>query len=463
MSWEPEKWAEGQFGRCELGDARRTARAVKMAAAFAQGCQGTLPGSMAAWSDLKAAYRLLNTEEVTFERLLGPHREQTRQACRAGGEYVLIEDTTDLNLTRAQPIQGLGWTGNEEERGLLVHSTLAGQIERWTAEGEPVVKLLGLFEQQVWTRKHKARKKKETQAQRLSRGRESERWAACLGASGGPPEGTRWTYIGDRESDIFEVLQRCRAAHTDCLLRACRPRRAVGEEGDLLSLARGAAVRGVVKLKLRSRPGVRARTARLTLRSRQVTLRGPRRPGGRPEPETINVVAVVEEDPPRGVAGIEWILLTTWPVETLAQCVRVAKTYAQRWLIEEYHKALKTGVGMERTQLESAQGVEALLGLLSVVAFRLLRLKLVGRAEPQRAVAAEDLTPAALRVLQRQFGKPAGGWTYAAVTRCIARLGGFLARKGDGDPGWLTLWRGSRRLNAMLAGYAIACEAQKCG
>ena len=135
--------------------------------------------------------------------------------------------------------------------------------------------------------------------------------------------------------------------------------------------------------------------------------------------------------------------------------MRIVGAYSARWLIEEYHKALKTGTGLQESQLETAHGLQALLGILSLVATRLLSLKLVARAEPQAQVEIGALGPEAWAVLEAKFGRPTDGWTCRAALVAIARLGGFLARKHDGDPGWLTLWRGWQRLVSLAEGYAL--------
>ena len=134
--------------------------------------------------------------------------------------------------------------------------------------------------------------------------------------------------------------------------------------------------------------------------------------------------------------------------------------YACRWIIEEYHKALKTGAGIERTQLQERCRVEALLAILSLVAVRLLNLKLAAAESPDLPLSAQDVEPEDLCILEARFGRPPGGWTKRNLWICIARLGGFLARRSDGLPGWQTLWRGWNRLRAMSEGAQLM---RRCG
>ena len=143
---------------------------------------------------------------------------------------------------------------------------------------------------------------------------------------------------------------------------------------------------------------------------------------------------------------------------------RVVALYAKRWLIEEYHKALKTGVGAERTELTTAARIQSLLGILAVVAVRLLQLKYAAKARPEEPVDPSVFGSEALTILTARYGVPESGWTNRAVTVAVARLGGYLARRSDGPPGWLTIWRGWQELVLMLQGFLLAeRETEKCG
>jgi hypothetical protein len=448
------KWAAAEFGGVELGDARRTARVVEMAEALAQSPGGVLPGPLPTWAEMKAGYRLLENPAVTHARLQQPHWERTRQACQARGAYLLIEDTTALDFTTHWATAGLGQIGNDRGRGFHVHTTLALRIERWLSQ-EPVLNMLGLFWQQVWAREGAPKKGRESKAARWGRKRESERWAAALDQAGDSPPGTTWTLVADREADIAEVFIKARQHATDFIIRACQARALAAEEGDLFAVAARAPLRGELPIELRARPGQAARTATVQVRARELKVRGPWRPGGSLPAQTVNVIEIQEAQAPAGVEPLRWVLLTSWPCGTLEECLKVARAYGARWLIEEYHKALKSGTVVEQSQLTTAARLEALLALLALVAVRLLDLKLQARAEPEKAVTAETLGAEALAVLEAKHGRPKEGWTNRTLLVAIAKLGGFPARKGDGDPGWLTIWRGWQRLVLLIEGYSL--------
>jgi hypothetical protein len=167
----------------------------------------------------------------------------------------------------------------------------------------------------------------------------------------------------------------------------------------------------------------------------------------------VGVVEVKEGHAPEGVKEpLYWILLTSLPCSTKAEVQRVVGRYPARWWIEEYHKALKSGVGVEQSQLERGYRLESLIGVLAVVSVRLLSTKMLARSRPESFEAAESFGPPLLELLEKKLGKPKGGWTNANVMIATARLGGFIGRKSDGMPGWQTIWRGWQRLMWMAEG-----------
>ena len=455
-------WANAEFGGAELGDRRRCPRLVKLAAKCAQNPHGTLPGSFQRWSEAKAAYRLLGQPDVTYERVIAPHFDRVRTDCCRGGEYLMVEDTTTLDFTSHLAAQDLGRIGDDGGRGLFVHSTLALKIERWNDRHEPEVTVEGLLDQRWWARTMPTiGRGKEKKRKRFRRPRESQRWAAVVEQIQ-PAAGARWTFVADRESDIYETFERCQKNRWHFIVRANQPRALDDEGGSVFTAVAESPELGRFFVDLRARPGRAARRAQVAVRTRQVQLRGPWRPGGWLEPRTVNVVEAREIDAPPGVEPIHWVLLSDWPVQTFEQAMRIIKAYTRRWLIEEYHKALKTGTSIEDSQLTTAQRITSLLGILAVVAVRLVNMKLLATTRPDEPVPADEIGPEALAILEAEYGRPSGGWTNATVFVSIARFGGFLARKSDGSPGWLTIWRGLRQLMLMARGYDLARE-EKCG
>jgi hypothetical protein len=448
----PGQWAQQEFGFAELGDDRRNKRLVKIATKLAAKPGGTLPQAFADWAELKAAYRFFGQSGVTFERIQAPHLERTRQSCRQPGEYLLIEDTTLLDYSDHGAIEDLGIIGDGTRRGFELHSTLAVRVENWTLEQRPEGVVMGLFNQQCSS--PRPAPPQESRSQRLSRSRKSQRWAAAIRSGGCAPSGSRWIYIADSESDFYEPMQLCRQHGWDFVIRGYHDRRLAQKAGHLREVVGQAPLLMQSTVEVRARGSQPARTAIVELRRVKVDLDGPWRPGGWQGPiRDIAVIEVKEVHAPEGVKEpLYWILLTSLSCATKAEVQQVVGRYLGRWWIEEYHKALKSGVGVEESQLERGYRLESLVAVLAVVAVRLLGAKMLARSRPETFEAAESFGPQMLELLEKKLGQPKDGWTNANVIIATARLGGFIGRKSDGMPGWQTIWRGWQRLMWMAEG-----------
>lgn len=447
----PAQWAQMEFALVGLGDRRRTQRLVKIATRLAHSPGGTLPQAMPNWGELKAAYRFFSQPKITYEQILRPHWERTEAACREPGEYLLIEDTTLLDYSSHPVTEHLGQIG-DGGRGFWLHSTLAMRVQAWDLEQRPEAVVVGLFSQQCWAQKR--RPQGETRASRMWRPqRSSKRWGEVLKTSARPAPGSTWTFIADREADFYEPIQRCQQRGVDFVIRACQNRRLAADGGRLWDKLPAAQELGQVEIQLRARPGKLARRAALQLRSQSAVLSGPWRPGGRqPDLGSLQVLEVREINPPAGVEPLHWILLTSLPCTHLTEARRIVGRYSARWHIEEYHKALKSGAGAEDSQLEQGYRLETLIGVLALVAVRLLNTKLRARACPAQALEAGQINPESLQLLEARMGKPKDGWTQKSFWVAVARLGGFIGRKSDGEPGWQNIWRGWQRLLWMSEG-----------
>jgi hypothetical protein len=421
-----------------------------------------MPQAFTDWAELKAAYRLFNASNVTFERVSAPHRERTLQACRQPGEYLLVEDTTALCFNWRPGCEDLGVLG-DKARGLELHSTLAVRIEAWNLEQRPEGTLVGLLHQQCSA--PRSIPKGETRAQLLARPRRSDHWAESIRRVGRPPDGVRWIYCADRESDFFEPLDTCQRHGVDFVIRNCHDRRLADAAGHLWEEVERRPLLGRTTVSVRARPGQAARTAMVEVRGLRVDLDGPWRLGGWCDAlKDVGVVEVREFDAPEGVKEpLHWILLTSLPCQTWAQAQRVVGYYAARWWIEEYHKGLKSGTGVEDSQLAKAYRLESLVAVLAIVAVRLLSAKMLARSHPESFEAAESFGTEMLSLLEQRLGKPADGWTNKNVLTATAKLGGFLGRKHDGFPGWQTIWRGWHRLMWMCEGAELMRGVKRCG
>ena len=214
-----------------------------------------------------------------------------------------------------------------------------------------------------------------------------------------------------------------------------------------------------------------ARTAKIEVRSGSARMPAPRHTSPwikslNPQPVDLNVVRVREVDAPKGTTPIEWVLYTSLPIDTFEQVWEIIGFYEARWLIEEYHKALKSGCRVTHRQLKTAARLEALVGLMSVVGVRLLQLKTLSVSDPNRP--ARQVVPLLwLQMLKaaRQKLRRVHDLTSYEFYREVAKLGGFLGRTSDGEPGWITIWKGWEKLNTLVRGAEIAIELKlkNCG
>jgi len=467
----PHEWARVHFAGAELSRVKQVDRVFTIAEAMAQSPGATLPQMFAHPYDLKAAYQFFADPEATPDHLQAGHREGVLLEMEKPGLYLLLEDTSEIHCAdKEHPIPGLGPIGASKEAklGFHLHSVLA---VKWpeacdsSTPRRPAVEILGLADQQYHVRQPRpADEPSHSSARRVRPAEqlESVLWEqACvrLGPAPTNPDVT-WVKVGDRGSDIYDHLAACQSARQRFVIRACKDRVLVDENGSpagkLFDKARASASLGTVELDLRARPQQPARQALLEISVTPVRLRAPQTdghgPGARP-PISCAVVRVWEPHPPPGVTPLEWMLLTDLPVESFAQACQVGQIYATRWLEEEFHKALKTGMKVEALQLQTAHEWFAATSLMSVAALRLLDLREIARLMPEAPAALTGLSELELEVLAYRVKKPLK--TVREVILGLGRLGGHLNRKGDGLPGWITLWRGWQYLQTLVEGALI--------
>jgi hypothetical protein len=472
----PRQWAERHFSGAALSDVRRVDRVQSIAEAMAARPGKSLPQLFAHRYDMKATYDLFKVPEATPDNLQVGHRECVWKAIEQPGVYLLLEDTSELSWAGHLPIAGLGPVGasKDGQQGFLLHSVLAVGWKRPTltdpAAKRLPVEVVGLADQQYHVRQPRpAGERSQDHWRRKSRRRESELWWQASQRIGTAPQSiaVRWVRVCDRGADIYELLHSCQQVGHGFVVRAAQNRALIDPQtgksvGHLFEAVRQQPALGQMALKLRARPGQPARTAQLRVSAAGVQLRAPRRPGpatGSRPPIACTAVRVWEEQAPAGVQPLEWILLCDQPVGSFESAREVALQYSARWLLEEFHKALKTGLGAERLQLEKAPQLFAAIAVMSVVALRLIELREQLRLDPQAPAASSGLDRLELQVLALATRRRLH--TVGEVALAIGRLGGHLNRKGDGLPGWITLWRGMGQLNALVEGARLASRLKQ--
>lgn len=440
------EWIETEMSTLELGDPRRKQRVKRMIDLFAANPGASIPKACGNQADTKAVYRALSSEEIEAEEIRLAHARATVERLSGLSHVLVPQDTVTLSFNTCPETEGLGPVGKKGTLGLLAHSAMAV-----TPEGVP----LGILYQQVWARDKEEEGKRETRRDRLVEEKESFRWLETVDAVESllPKDLEVWV-TGDREADIFELfaMERRKALHL--IVRAGQDRKVEDEEVEYLGAAvEKAKVLGEMEVAVPRSRKRKARIARLQVKVRTLKLMPPRNHLGRGDlaPVKVSVVQVQEiGTTPEGEEPIEWLLITTLPVATLSQAVKVVEAYAQRWKVERYHYVLKSGCGVEKLQLGSADRIERALSIYNVVAWRLLYMTYVARIAPDlpcTAVLEDDEWKALFLVGSlRPRPVPQSPPTVREAVRMIAMLGGFLGRKGDGEPGIQSIWTGFRRL-----------------
>jgi hypothetical protein len=467
-------FGELHFGSASLGDARRTRRLVKIADRIMQHPGGSLPQKMSSWADLMGLYRLMEAEQVTHDAVLQAHCRRTRElaeqaarqaggqtAGQAGGVILRLHDTTELDYSHVPALHDqLGPVGDGSGHGYLCHNVLAVTPGR---------QVLGLCAQLLHQRRQVPAGETGPQ-KRIHPRRESLLWLKGLDAAGAALESGQWIDIADRGADTFEFLSHLHRRGGRYVIRCARDRALSGEDHvaidrihtHLLAYTRDLPSLGTRTLeikrqqKTRRKPRREARDATVRIAAGPVTLAPPHWACGDypPEPLTLWVVHVVETDPPAGETALEWILLTNVPADTFEEAKRRVDWYGCRPVVEELHKGMKSGCGIEQMQFEYADRLQPMIGLLSVVAAVLLQLRQAARRPDADQTPATDLLPGLfVRVLSAwRYKDPGRPMSVLEFMMALARLGGHLNRKGDGFPGWLTLWRGWENLRLMIMG-----------
>jgi Transposase DNA-binding/Transposase DDE domain len=451
------------FGDAVLGDRRRSKRLVALADQIMQHPAGTWPDKLPDPADLDAFYRLVNRPEVTHAAVLAPHRAETLRQMHAATEVVLIlHDTTELDYTGLESID-LAPIGGGNNRGYLCHNSLAV-----TASGH----VLGLANQILFRRPRRSKKeKKRDSLQRANR--ESRLWKRGSEAIEVAAAGKWWVDVADRGADITEFLDYEIARGKHFVVRSKSNRNVVVEaekpgQTKLHDVVRELPEQARRSLFVPATPGRAARDTEVAVAFVKLQIRPPRQARGEHGGDLLTVwaVRVWELNPPAGVEALEWMLLTNVPVNDVADAWQRVDWYKRRWILEEYHKTLKSGCSIEDMQFTTEGALQPAIAVVAVVAVGLLWLRSVSRTpEAHTRKASERFPEMMILVLSAWRYKtptPRTDLTVQEFCYALARLGGHQNRKHDGPPGIIVLWRGWTKLQLMTAG-ASAKLAGQCG
>jgi hypothetical protein len=453
-------WAAAELGHVAFADGRLRQRLQALARDFY--ARPIAPINQACNGDegkIKGAYRFFKNTQVNMDTLLKPHIEATARRIQDEAVVLAVQDTTSLNYSAHPAMAGIGPINTRKDgaQGLKLHDTLA-----FTPDGVP----LGVLHIECWARDPQGR---DTQARKALpiEEKESYRWlqsyqrvseiqALC--------PGTRLISVGDREADIYELFQAATKTPNgpDLLVRANRAcQRQTTEQQVLWEHLSSRRLAGQLDLYIPGKGGKKARTAVLEIRHAKVDIKPPNRIKDS-APIKLWAVYAHEPRPPAGTDAVEWLLLTTVATTDLEQACERLSWYATRWNIEVYHRVLKSGCRIEDRRLGTAETLQACLAIDLVVAWRIFRLTKLGRTVPDISCESffeeEEWKALCIHYTKNPY-PPKTPPTLNEAIRIMAKLGGFMGRRGDGEPGTTSLWRGIQRLDDITETFRIMSTA----
>jgi hypothetical protein len=461
-------WAIAEMKTVELDDKRLDARLTQVLSALAEHPTASIPAACGGRAEMTAAYRFFENENVTFDRILKPHCDATRQRMSTQPIVILVQDTTEIDVTRPeQQVTGAGPLDDGARRGALLHP-----LHAFTPNGTP----LGTVHATAWIREEgKATAASLTRAERAAipiEEKESYRWVTTLRQAQQEARhcpNTQFISVADSEADVFEVFVQAASdsANSHWIVRAGQDRALCGENGRIseVTLLREQvlaqpvlfentiSVRGrksKLSQETRGRRQPRdSREADVAVRATRVTLRGPWRADRTLPAVTVNVVLVCEINPPPNDQPVEWLLITSLPIDDAEQVRRVIQYYTVRWMIEVFFRVLKSGCRVEERLFEYMDRLLNCLAVYMIAAWRTLYVCRLGRSCPD--ISCETIFEPAewksvWKVVRRE-DPPAVPPSLGVFVRLVAQLGGYVNRKRAAPPGPQTVWIGLQRMH----------------
>jgi hypothetical protein len=476
-------WVTDEVKTARLKDKRLNNRLAQVLSLLAAHPTASIPAACGGRAEMAAAYRFCENEKTSFDNVLQPHRDATRGRMAAQAVVILPQDTTEIDITRPQQqVAGAGPLDAGARRGALLHVLYA-----FAPDGTP----LGTVEAAAWVRGETAVCAPLSRAERAAvpiEEKESYRWVVSLQKASEEARrcpGTKFVCTADSEADIYEVLVagKRETCFCDWIVRACQDRALLCDAGEnsgekyirecvlaqpaLFSKTvqvRGRKMRVACDTRGRRQPR-QSREAEVVVRAGRVTLRAPWRPDRTLPSVNVNVVLVSEVDPPPGDEPVEWLLLTSLPIDDIEQVRTVVQYYSVRWMIEVFFRVLKSGCRVEERLFEYMDRLLTCLALYMVVAWRTLFVCRLGRSWPEmncEAVFEPAEWKSVWKVVRRE-DPPDEPPRLGIFVRMVAQLGGYVNRKRDDPPGPQTVWIGLQRMHDFATCWELFAPGARSG
>ena len=464
------RWAQEEMTTAKLGDKRLNQRLTQILSNLGSRSTASIPAACGGHAEMTAAYRFFDNDRVAWPKILEPHCERTRQRIADQPVALFVQDTSEIDVTRPQQqVVGAGPLDGSARRGAFLHL-----LEAFTPDGTP----LGAVHAHIWAREEQKegatpRSAKEKVRQcRLTpiEEKESYRWLEGLRQSREVAQqspGVTCVCMGDSEADIYELFAEPRGDRSPVhlLVRASFDRRLTKESNEssrhISDAVLATPVRFTQKIFVRARKAKvscekrgrrqprKSRKAKVEVHATQVTLRPPWRPDRRFSPVSVNAVLVRELDPPKGEEPVEWLLVTTLPIDSVELVRQIIRYYTVRWMIEVFFRVLKSGCRIEQRRFEHMDRLLPCLAIYLIIAWRTLFVCRLARSRPDLdcEVVFESSEWQSVWTVIHQQPPPRPPPCLEKMVRLIARLGGYVTRRDP--PGPQTLWLGLQRMRDL--------------
>lgn len=465
MGIQDRGWICEEIEGTEFGDKRLSSRFLKILKGLERNSENSIPTALDTWSETCAAYRFFSNKKVTPEKIHSAHKEKTVERIKKEAVILLPQDTSELNYRSKTDIEGLGPLNTATHRGFLLHPVLAVTPERLC---------LGTLSNTLWVRESIGNK--GLNRDRAIEDKESFRWLKGFEIAQEVSKAAKETLvvsIADREGDIYEFFQMTQGVQEGSgahwLVRSSHNRVTAQAEDrvkqGLWDVVRKRETVATIEFEFPKRGNNLARRVKQEVRFATVKLGGARRKGKGLLPLKVTAVLATEINPPPGVKAVEWLLISSLPVFEAKGATTLLNWYLCRWEIELFFKVLKSGCRIERLQLEHVERLFKCITLYMIIAWRIMYIRSMGQRFSEKTctlVFSDSEWKAVYCRLHKQKPIPQEPPTLREMVVLVARLGGFLARKRDGQPGIQTMWKGLQRMHDYAQAWDSFQKKQTC-
>jgi hypothetical protein len=450
-----KSWSSTEANNMNFNDKRLNKRVEKLLEALGDNSSGSIPEACESHSQTLAAYRFFDNDNVTPEIVLQGFYKTTQQRMKNHKEILFISDATSYVFTGRKTLPGIGVLRNFKARGFIMHSTLAVSTNNVA---------LGLVHQDTWGRKEEEYGKRKLRAKLPVNKKESYKWIVnMLAAQSSLSDDQKGIYICDRDADMFELFAAERKSNLDLLVRSSHNRTLSNSSMKIQDHLDNVNVSGIKNVIINRSDKRKKREALLEIKYSKVTIRDSK---DRNRIIELNIIEAKEKISSEINDPIHWKLFTTINITNLDDAIKCIDYYVQRWLIERYHFTLKSGCTIEELQLEDNKRMFVAIAIYCIVAWRLMEITYAARNDPDKSAADffEKQEWEALCCFNSQSViPPKDPPTIKIAIQMLAKLGGFLGRKLDGDPGMKVIWRGLRKLEGFVEAYILFSKSiERC-